>query len=108
MVCIFWALSAYPYLDNNNVLVSGFMLPAIAFFFLNVFIIYMKNGYYFVEDTDGIIRNTKAHNKRVDLLKEKARKLRTILKTDGGVEKVYGDENGRLVQKVMDMEIARR
>ena len=37
----------------------------------------------------------------------KAKKLRTeILETD--VESVYGEENGKLVQKVMEMEIARR
>ena len=79
MVCIFWTLGAYPYIDNDNVLVTGFMVPAIAFFFLNVFIIYMKNGYFFVEDTYGINRNFKAHNKRVDLLKVKARGLRSKL-----------------------------
>lgn len=67
----------------------------------------MRNGYYFLEDVPGINRNTVAHNKRVDDLKAKARTLRDQILMDGP-EAVYGEENGRLVKKVMDIEIARR
>ena len=106
-IAIFWSLGLYPLMDSKNVLVSGFMVPAIIFFFLNVVIVYIKNGYFFVEDIPGINRNNLAHNKRVDSLKIKAKELHKKIREEGP-EAVYGDENGRLVQKVMDMEVARR
>ena len=108
ILCIFWTLGAYPFFDQKNVLVTGFCLPAILFCFFNVFIIYVNNNFYFIEDTDGINRRIVAHNKRVDALKKKARLLRKVLVSEGGTEKIYGEENGRLVQKVMDMEVTRR
>ena len=69
LVCVSWTIGIYSFLQNDNVLVSGLMLPAIAFFFVNVFIIYMRNNYHFLEDTAGINKSFLAHNKRVDLLK---------------------------------------
>ena len=107
VLCIFWTLGLYPFFDNKNVIITGFILPLILFFFFNIFIVYFKNNFYFVEDLDGINRNIDAHNKRVDILKTKARTLRNKIMEDGP-EAVYGEENGRLVQKVMDMEVARR
>ena len=97
----------YPFFDNKNVIITGFMVPLILFFFFNIIITYFKNNFYFVEDIDGINRNIDAHNKRVNILKKKARDLRNKIMSEGP-EAVYGEENGRLVQKVMDMEVARR
>lgn len=107
ILCIFWTLGAYPFFNHKNVIVTGFCLPAILFCFFNIVIVYVKNGYFFIEDTDGINRNILAHNKRVDVLKSKARELRKEI-LEKGAESVYGEENGRLVQKVMDMEVTRR
>ena len=107
ILCIFWTLGAYPFFDHKNVLVTGFVLPAILFCFFNVFIVYVRNNFYFIEDTYGLNRSITAHNKRVDILKKKARELRNKI-VENGPESVYGDENGKLVKKVMDMEVTRR
>ena len=79
------------------------------FFFFNIVIVYINNNFYFVEDVDGINRNIKAHNKRVDILKEKANKLKAIMQDPSkGPEAIYGQEHGLIVKKVMNIEIARR
>lgn len=107
MCTCFWTLGFYAFADNKNILINGFLLPVIMFFFFNIVIIYMLNNYYFVEDVDGINRNIAAHNKRVDALKIKARTLKQKM-NEHGPEAVYGEEQGRIVQKVMDIEVARR
>ena len=106
-ISIFWTLVCYIFFENKLVLVLGFITPFILFCFFNIFIVYVKNGYFFIENITSLNYHISAHNKQVDLLMIKAKKLRTeILETD--VESVYGEENGKLVQKVMEMEIARR
>lgn len=106
-ISIFWTLGMYNAYPNVSVLLVGLCTPAILFFLFNLIQIYIRNSYYFVVDTDGISRNIVAHNKRVDEIKEKGRAIRKLIIEDGP-EAVYGEENGKLVKKVMDIEIARR
>ena len=104
---IFWTLgfyNAYPYF---GVILTGLITPVIGFFFFNLIQIYISNSFFFVVDTDGINRNIIDHNKRVDDIKVKGRKIRNKI-IDEGADAVYGAENGMLVKKVMDIEIARR
>ena len=106
---IFWTLGFYAFIKDKIILITGFILPAIMFFFFNIVIVYIINNFYFVEDVNGINRNIKAHNKRVEVLKEKANKLKVIMQDPSkGPEAIYGHEHGRIVQKVMDIEVARR
>lgn len=106
---IFWTLGFYAFIKDKIILVTGFILPAIMFFFFNIVIVYIINNFYFVEDVNGINRNIKAHNKRVDHLREKANKLKAIMQDPAkGPEAIYGPDHGKLVQKVMDIEVARR
>jgi len=107
ILCIFWTLGIYEAYPYDIVLLSGLMVPVIAFFTLNIIQIYIRNNYYFVEDVSGMNRKIEAHNKRVDALKTKGRELRDKILSDGP-EAVYGEENGRLVKKVMEIEVARR
>lgn len=107
MCTCFWTLGIYAFADNKNILINGFLLPLIMFFFFNIVIIYMLNNYYFVEDINGINRSIVAHNKRVDALRVKAKTLKQRMNEEGP-EAVYGEEHGRIVQKVMDIEVARR
>ena len=83
------------------------MTPAIGFFFFNIIEIYIRNSYFFLVDTDGINRSIVAHNKRVDDIKARGREIRKVI-LEEGPETIYGDENAKLVKKVMDIEIARR
>jgi len=62
LIVIFWVLVIYPFVLEPNLLVSGFFIPAIFFFFLNIVITYIKNNYFFVEDTDGLNRDIMYHN----------------------------------------------
>ena len=66
ILSIFWTLGAYPFFDHKNVLVMGFIIPAILFCFFNIFIVYVKNDYYFIENVKAINHHIVAHNKRVD------------------------------------------
>ena len=105
---IFWTLgfySAYPY---QSVLIVGLLTPAIGFFFFNIIQIYIRNSYFFLVDTDAINRNIVAHNKRVDEIKARGREIRKVILEEGGPGAIYGEENDKLVKKVMDLEIARR
>jgi len=107
LVGIFWTLGFYSAFPYPSVLLTGILVPAIGFFFFNIIQVYIRNNFFFVVDCSGINRNIVAHNKRVDDLKAKGRELRKKI-IEEGPESVYGEENGRLVQKVMDIEIARR
>jgi hypothetical protein len=107
ILSIFWTLGVYTAYEHDIVILTGLFLPAIFFCFFNVVQIYVRNNYYFIEDVSGINRNIEAHNKRVTALKEKGRELRDKIIQDGP-EAVYGEENGRLVKKVMDIEVAKR
>ena len=107
IIAICWTLGLYPMFDRKVLLVCGFFLPAIIFCFLNIFIIYTKNGYYFIENVALKNKHITMHNKFVDKLKEKAKALKARILKDGP-ESVYGEENGRLVQKVIDIEVATR
>jgi hypothetical protein len=62
LIVTFWVLVVYPFVDDPNLLVSGFFIPAILFFFLNIVITYIKNGYFFVEDIEGLNREIRYHN----------------------------------------------
>lgn len=75
MIGVFWTLGAYPLFDDPAVLAAGFCIPAILFCLFNVIITYVQNNYYFLEDTAGLNRHIKAHNKRVVSLKKKAKEL---------------------------------
>jgi len=44
------------------VIINGLLLPAIFYFYFRVVVIYIRNNYFFIEDTDGINRNIVAHN----------------------------------------------
>ena len=77
ILAIFWTLGAYTFFEDTLVLVLGFIMPAILFCFFNIFIVYVKNGYFYIENTASLNHYISAHNKRVDILKIKAKKLRT-------------------------------
>ena len=100
LICVLWTLVAYPFFDHKNVLVTGFVLPAILFCFFNIFIVYERNNYHFIEDVDGLNDAIKTHNKRVDTLKKKARDLIKDME-DKGFESVLGKGYGKLVKKVI-------
>lgn len=106
-VTIFWTLGFYNAYPFWSVILTGLICPAIGFCFFNLIQIYISNSFFFVVDTDGINRNIIAHNKRVDEIKVKGRDIRNKI-IEHGPEAVYGEENGKLVKKVMDIEIARR
>ena len=102
-----WTLVAYDFYRHKNILVTGFLVPAILFCFFKIVIVYIKNNYSFLENIDQINYGIDARNKRVDVLRKKARVLRDQI-LEKGAETVYGAENERLVKKVMDLEVDRR
>ena len=110
VLSILWTFGIYQAYPYDIVLLTGFMLPAIGFCFFNIIQIYIRNNYFFIEDVPGMNRNIDAHNKRVDALKLQARELRDKIVNGGieAVEAIYGEENARLVKKVMDLEVMKR
>ena len=107
VVTCLWTLGLNILFDSDTLLLTGFFVPAILFFYLNIVQIYVRNNYFFVEDVDGINREVDARNKRVEELKVKARVLREKIRTEGPGS-VYGEENALTVKKVMDIEHAKR
>ena len=66
MAAVLWSFGIYFITESTNVLVSGFFVPAIMFFFFNIIIVYIKNDYSFIEDVNNLNRKINDHNKRVD------------------------------------------
>ena len=107
VICAFWTLGIYSYWESKIILCTGFIVPAIIFLYFNVVVIYVKNNFHFIESAAEINKRISASNKRVDALKTKAIELRkTILEKGAGA--VYGEDNARLVKKVMELEVQRR
>lgn len=107
VICAFWTLGVYSYWESKIILCTGFILPAIIFLYFNVVVIYVKNNFHFIESAAEVNRRISAHNKRVLGLKTKALTLRKKI-IEEGAGAVYGEDNARLVKKVMDLEVQRR
>lgn len=109
LLAVFWAFILYRFFDDDKaVLVNGLGVPLITLLFLNIVVIYVRNNHFYLEDIDGINRAIAAHNKRADAIKLKGRELSKKMMREGGPESVYGEENGKLVEKVMQAELTRR